>query len=72
LFSPREESKERSTTYEKVAKVVQKEMAGRGLKEKIMAGKRFEKIWRENEFKKWRENKWREQQLIPERRGGGV
>jgi hypothetical protein len=44
LSSPREESEERSTTYEKVAKVVQIEMAGRGLKEKIMAGKRFEKI----------------------------
>jgi hypothetical protein len=26
-------------------------MAGRGLKEKIMAGKRFEKIWRENKSK---------------------
>jgi hypothetical protein len=64
LSSPREESKERSTTYEKVPKVVQVEMAGRGLKEKIMAGKKFEKIWRENEFKKWRETdlmkKWRE------------
>jgi hypothetical protein len=43
LSSPKEESKERSTTYEKVAKVVQIEMAGRGLKEKIMAGKRLEK-----------------------------
>jgi hypothetical protein len=58
LSASRTAKKENSATHGKVAKVgtvVHTEMAGRGLTEKIMAGKGFEKIWREYEFEKWRE-----------------
>jgi hypothetical protein len=50
------DSKERSRNYEKVGKVGSSHRnGGRGLKEKIMAGKRFEKFFAWKWVNKWRE-----------------